>query len=253
MIFKASAAAIAAILVVLIAAYLFRKHDKGKPDDDPDGATAGHAGSLLSALFLLVFAIGILVPWTSVDSASQNTYTEAGALAEAYWSSGALPAADANQIRAGLRDYTSYVVHREWPVMRSGHLSQTAWNKLDALRAKVEAMQFSDKPDQDTQNDIQGQLRIAYQARRQRASDADKTLPTAVLFFVVLTGVVMIAFPFLAGARPHRMTLAPLLVMAGLLGIAILLVFDINHTFAGGLAVKSTAFSNALREYHQIP
>lgn len=253
MIFEIALAAVAAMLVVVIAAYLFRKHDRGKLDEDPDGATAGHSGSLLSALFLLVFAIGIVVPWTGDDSARQNTFVEAGALTEAYWAAGSLPAAYATRIRAGLRDYTSYVADKEWQTMASGRLSEVGWSKLNALRAEVNAMQFADKPDQDTQNDIQGQLRAAYQARRQRGSDAEATLPTAVLVFVVLTGIVMILFPFLAGARPHKMALAPLVVMAGLLGISIYLVFDINHTFSGGLAVKPTAFSHALQEYRRIP
>jgi hypothetical protein len=252
MLVEALSAAIAAVLVVVLAAYLFHKHKKGKLDLEPDGATAGHAGSMLSALFLLVFAISIVVPWTNDDSARQNTYAEAGALTEAYWSAGALPAASANQIRAGLQDYTGYVATKEWPVMASGRLANTGWAKLDAVRNAVDGMQFTDKASQDTQNDIQGQLRVAYQARRQRGSDAEATLPTAVLVFVVLTGVIMIVFPFLAGARPHGMTLVPLVVMAGLLGLAIYLVFDISHTFSGGLAVKPTAFTSALQEFQRV-
>lgn len=253
MIFEAVSAAIAAMLVVVLAAYLFRKHGRGKLDADPDGATAGHSGSLLSALFLLVFAIGIVVPWTGDDAARQNTYAEASALTEAYWSAGSLPATDAARIRSGLRDYTSYVESSEWHTMASGRLSQTGWKKLDAVRTEVNAMNFSDKASQDTQSDIQGLLRSVYQSRRQRGADAEAGLPEAVLVLIVLTGVLMIVFPFLAGARPHKMALLPLLVMAGLLGVSIYLVFDINHTFSGGLAVKPTAFSKALQEYQQIP
>lgn len=253
MIFEAALAAIAAMLVVVIAAYLFRKHEKGKLDGEPDGATAGHSGAMLSAMFLLVFAIGIVVPWTGDDAARQNTYVEAGALTEAYWSAGSLPAANATRIRAEINDYTSYVASKEWRTMAAGRLSDVGWSKLNALRTEVDAMKFAEKPNQDVQADIQGQLRAADQARRQRGSDAEATLPTAVLFFIVLTGVVMIVFPFLAGARPHKMALAPLVVMAALLGVSIYLVFDINHTFSGGLAVKPTAFSRALQEYRQIP
>ena len=253
MLFESVFAAIAAIAVVLLSAYLFRKHKKGKADAEPDGATAGHAGSMLSALFLLVFAIGIVVPWTEDNSAGQNTYAEASALAEAYWSAGSLPAANAAPLRAGIKAYTAYVAHTEWGAMADGHLTTTGWNLLDNVRNELNAMQFTDKPDQDTQSDVQGQIRAVYQARRQRASDAATSLPPAVLVFVVLIGIVMIIFPFLAGARPHGMTVVPLAVMAGLLGISIFLVFDINHTFSGGLAVKPTAFTGALQEFQRIP
>ena len=81
----------AAIAVVIIAAVLFRRLGRDVEDRDPSGVTAGHAGSMLSALFLLAFAIAIVVPWTSAVAARQNTYTESQAIVDAYWSSTGLP------------------------------------------------------------------------------------------------------------------------------------------------------------------
>ncbi|MFD2352725.1 hypothetical protein ACFSTC_30725 [Nonomuraea ferruginea] len=40
---------------------------------------------MLSALFLLVFAIAVIVPWTTADAARQNTQVESRAVADAYW------------------------------------------------------------------------------------------------------------------------------------------------------------------------
>ncbi len=54
-------------------------------DPDPDGPTAAHTGAMLSALFLLAFAIAIVVPWTTADAARSNTYAESHAVSEAYW------------------------------------------------------------------------------------------------------------------------------------------------------------------------
>jgi Protein of unknown function (DUF4239) len=251
--FTAILAAAMAILLVVVAAHLFHRTGKGKVDDDPDGVTAGHSGAMLSALFLLVFAIAVIVPWSDADSARQNTYAESQALDEAYWTAGGLPAAQSAAIRTGLRDYTSFVAHSEWAVMAHGRLSNTGWAKLDTLRENVSAMQFADKNDQDTQSAVLDQLTNVFQARRQRAADAKTSLPPAVLLFTVLTGIVMIVFPLLSGARPRGMTLVPLIVMSGLLGISIYLVFNIDHTFSGDLRVKPDAFKSALQEYQRIP
>jgi Protein of unknown function (DUF4239) len=253
MLFRSVVAALAAILVVAIAVGLFSRHGKGKVDDDPDGATASHAGAMLSALFLLVFAIAIIVPWTNVDSARENTYAEAQGLTEAYWSAGSLPPADATMIRTGLRDYTGFVQTKEWPLMAKGRLSDTGWSKLDTLRAAISNLQFKSTNDQATQSDVLDQIRNVYAARQQRAVDAKSSLPTAILIFTVLTGLIMIIFPLLAGARPRGMALLPLLVMAGMLGISIYLVFDINHTFAGDLSVKPDAFKSATQEFQRTP
>lgn len=253
MLLKTVFAAIAAMLLVSLAAFLHHKYGKGKVDIEPDGPTAGHARSMLSSLFLLVFAIGVIVPWTTGNAARDNTHTEAQALTEAYWSAGLLPGSAPAQVRAELRDYTSFVVGKEWRVMASGRLSDTGWAKLDALRAQLSAMRFTAKEDQAAQSDVLGQLRAVYQARRQRAADAGAALPSAVLFFTVLTGFLIIGYPYLSGARPQGMALASFLIVTGLLGIGIFMVFYDDHTFAGGLAVKPDAFVGALHEYQRIP
>ena len=64
---------------------------KGSDDRDPGGPSGGHAGAMLSALFLLVFAIAIIVPWTTADTARQNTYAESQAAVETYWAAAGLP------------------------------------------------------------------------------------------------------------------------------------------------------------------
>lgn len=252
MVLKTVFAAIVAILLVSITAYLHHKYDKGKRDAHPDGPSVGHTRSTLTSLFLLVFAIGIIVPWTGANAARDNAQAEAQALTEAYWSVGMLPADVAAKVRAGLRDYTAFVADKEWPVMASGKLSDTGWDKLDAVRSQLAAYRFPDQEEQIIQADVLGQLRVAYQTRHQRAADAATTLPTAVLVFTVLTGILMIAFPYLSGARPHGMPLASFLIVTGLLAVGIFLVFYDDHTFAGGLAVKPDAFVNALHEYQRI-
>lgn len=246
-------AAVLAILLVVIVAHLFHRSGKGKVDEDPDGVTASHSGSMLSALFLLVFAIAVVVPWSDADAARQNTYAESQGLTEAYWTAGGLPATQSAQIRTGLRDYTSYVANKEWAVMAHGRLGNTGWAKLDTLRENVSAMQFTTKNDQDTQSAVLSQLTSVFQARRQREADAKTSLPPAVLFFTVVIGIVMILFPLLSGARPRGMTLIPLIVMSGLLGMSIYLVFDINHVFTGNLHVSPAAFRSALQEYQRVP
>src|SRR3954469_10677246 len=106
-----------------IAALLFRTLGHDTDDRKPDGATAGHAGSMLSALFLLAFAIAIVVPWTTADSARENTYAESQAIVDAYWSTAALPTPINRQVQTELRDYVRFVLDREWRMMAGGRLS----------------------------------------------------------------------------------------------------------------------------------
>jgi hypothetical protein len=246
-------AVVAAITVVVTAAALFRRFGRGAEDRDPGGATAGHAGSMLSALFLLVFAIAIVVPWTTADSARENAYAESRALVEAYWAAAALPAPAGAEVQAGIRDYTGLLLGDEWHLMQRGHLTEQGWTELDALRTKVANLPVANDDQKDDRTAVLTQIQSLETARGQRAMDAKARPPAGLLWMTILTGLVVLVFPLLAGARPKGMTVVPLGVMAALLGVGVYLAWDISHVFSGALRVKPDAFATAQQEFQHIP
>lgn len=241
-------AVIAAVSVVIVAAYLFRKLGRGIEDTDPNGATARHVGTMLSALFLLVFAIAIVVPWSTADSARQNTYAEGQAIADAYWSAAELPAPVNRQVQSELHDYTRFVRDKEWPLMANGKLSSDGWRRLDTMRAQVTGLKATEDKMREARSAMLGKLGDLSAARRQRAADAQRSLPSGVLALTVLSGIAVSLFPLLAGARPRGMAIVAWLVMAGLVGLGVDLAFAIAHVFNGPLAVHPEAFTAVLQE-----
>lgn len=234
------------------------KSDKpGRPaaqaDGEPDGPTASHSGAMFSALFLLVFAIAIIVPWTVADSARQNTYAEAQSLTEAYWNAGDLPAENALATRGALREYTAFVAGREWRLLAKGELAEAGWARLNTLRAELGTLEPKDKTEKEALAAVEAQLEQVYAARRQRAVDAQASLPAGVLVLTVLTAGLVLAFPLLSGARPRGSVRFTYLLLAGSLAFGVYLAFAINHTFTGPLGVDSSAFESAEREFQQIP
>ncbi len=245
-------AVIAAVGLVALAAFLSRRFGHGTDDRDPGGASAGHAGAMLSSLFLLVFAIAIVVPWTVSDSARQNTYAEAQTAAEAYWSAAGLPAPADLQVQQVVRDYVGFVVDKEWPLMAEGRLSPKGDVRLEALRTQVAALQVTDDEAREAKSAVLERLGDLSGARRQRAADATAALPPAVLALTIVTGVVIILFPFLAGARPSGAALLPLITMTVLLAVGVYLAWSISHAFTGGLAVEPEAFTGVLQEIQRL-
>jgi hypothetical protein len=251
MLIQSLLAALTAVALVVIAVFAFKKY--GKHDDEPGGTTVGHAGAMLSSLFLLVFAIAVIVPWATADTARHNTYTEAQSLNEAYWAADPLPVADRLMVRDGLTDYVRFVADKEWPQMADGKLSDVGWQKLDTLRFALRNMQFKDDDSKAARDDVRERIREVYAARRQRTIDAEASLPTGLLIFTAFTGIIMIIFPFMAGARPRGWALVPLVAMAVLLCVGIYTVFGMNHAFAGALAVGPDAFTSVLQGFDRIP
>lgn len=246
-------AAAAAVGMVIVAALVFRRLGREMVDDDPGEGIASHVGAMLSALFLLAFALAIVVPWTTADAASSNTYVESQAAVAAYWSAERLPAPADGQVQTQLRDYLTFVRDKEWPLMAEGRLSPDGWSRLDTLRAQVTDLRVADDDARDARNDLLDEIQDLSGARRQRAADAAATPPPIVLALTVVTGIAVILFPFLGGARLGFARLAPLMVMAALLGLGIYLAFNISHVFTGGLAVEPDAFQSALQSIQRIP
>ncbi|MBC6466992.1 DUF4239 domain-containing protein [Actinomadura alba] len=104
----------------------------------------------------------------------------------------------------------------------------------------------------DTRADVLAEIRNLSTARHQRAADARARPPAGLLALTVLTGLGVVLFPFLAGARPRGMEIAPLLAMAAMLGVGVYLAFNISHPFTGGLAIEPDAFTAALQEFQRI-
>jgi hypothetical protein len=242
-------AAAAAVGVVIASAWGFRKIPG---DAQLEGETPRHSGSMLSALFLVAFAIAIVVPWSTADAARQNTYAESRAAVEASWSATGLPAAEAGPIQAQLRDYVRFVVTKEWPLMASGELTPEGWSRLRKIRTEVIGLSVTTDDARDRRNDVLQQLSALSAARTQRVADAKAGPPFGLHVLTILTGLAVIIFPFMAGERPPAKTVVPLAVMAALLGMGIYLAFNISHVFAGGLAVGPDAFDVALQELRRI-
>jgi Protein of unknown function (DUF4239) len=250
---EAILAAAAAVGVVLVAAALFRRFGRGSDDRDPGGATVGHAGAMLSALFLLAFAIAIVVPWTNADSARENTFAESQAIVEAYWAASALPAPAGSEVQAELRAYVQLLVGREWQLMAKGRLSDEGSSRLGALRTSLMNMRVNNDDEKDARDAVLERVEAMSAARGQRALDAKKSLPAGLLYMTVFTGLVVGLLPLLAGARPRGTAIVPLGVMAALLGVGIYLAFDISHVYSGALRVGPDAYRAVQQAFPQIP
>ncbi|TDD58315.1 DUF4239 domain-containing protein [Actinomadura rubrisoli] len=245
-------AAVCAIAVVIIASRMVRRLRHGVEDPDPDGPTNSHTGAMLSAMFLLAFAIAIVVPWTNADSARSNTYTESQAIVEAYWAANRLPAPDAQRVQAELREYAALVRGPEWRQMKKGRLSPDGWTRLDRLRREVIALKADSDELKDARTAVLDHVTEISAARHQRAMDARTTPPTGLLVVTAITGIVVALLPFLSGARPRGATLIPLGLMAALLAAGVYLTIDISHVFTGALAVEPDAFTGLQSELQRI-
>jgi protein-S-isoprenylcysteine O-methyltransferase Ste14 len=245
-------AAACAVLLVVIAGRLVKKAKRASDDEAADGPTSSFTGAMLSALFLLAFAIAIVVPWTTTDAARLNTYSESEAVVEGAWSASRLPAPYGDRIVAELRGYVEQVRGPEWRQMADGRMTGDGWARLESLRREVTGLPLKGDDQEEVRAAVLDHIAEISAARRQRAMDAKATPPPGLLVVTVVTGLIVLLFPFLSGSRPRGMSLVPLALMAALLGVGVWLCFDISHAFSGALAVKPDAFDAVMSELGRI-
>lgn len=243
---------LAALALVGLGAYLFRKLDRGVDDSAHDGPTAGHAGAMLSALFLLALAIAVVVPWTTADVARENTYDESDVAVQTYWAAGDLPSPAAEEVRAALDGYVRFIVDDEWSEMASGDLDPRSADLLSDLHDQVSAVATTDAVQEAAKASVLEDVQELFSARRTRGADAASTPPTVIIVLTVLSGIAVLLFPFMSGARPSGASLVPVAAMAVMLAVAIFFILDVRHAFDGSIAVGPDAFRAALAEFQQI-
>ena len=129
-------AAAAAIGVVVLAAVAFRLLGRGANDRDPKGATAGHAGGMLSAFSpARLRHRGGRAMDDGGRGSPEHLRREPGdrpGLLVGFRAARARTGPGANE----LRGYVVLVRATEWPLMGKGQLSPQGWTLLDTLRGR---------------------------------------------------------------------------------------------------------------------
>lgn len=237
-------AALCGSIAVLVLARWIR--DRG---GEPEDVTIGFLGPSLAALYLLVLAVALATEWQTIGDANQAAGNEATAVRELYWSAAGLPATAGVILRKDTINYAEAVVHHDWPQMRRDNVDDLTSSMLADMNSYVLHLDPSGAAAPAVQLSAITQISSAESAREQRIADAGVRLPTGLLAGVIATSMVVALFPFAGGLRTAGPGLILAAVQAALVAIGIVVVFQLNHPFAGPLAVHPDAMTTVLAQF----
>lgn len=209
---------------------------------------AGVMIGLVAAVYGIVLAFVIVVLYQDYQGAGSTVREEATELEQIERDSRAFPPAVHADIAGRLDEYTRTLVATEWKLMRDGRFSQEAWRELDGLYAAIQRF----RPRTDTQSAFYGEavvkLNELVAARRERLRYAEETLPGALQVLIFGGALVLIGFTFFIGLGPGALQVSMVMVVAGLVGLNLLLVVLLDHPFSGEVSISSHAFTERLNE-----
>lgn len=208
---------------------------------------------LITVLYAIVLAFVLITAWENRKEAGRVTYEEASQLVQVYWSAASLPAAERDEVRDAVRDYTDLVVGPEWEEMnRAEQVGTQGLLELDRMQAPVAGQQPEGEADQARMEDLRDRIRAVGEARAERLFQAQQGL-TEAMWTVLVPGAILVFGVMLTLGTPTR-TYQYFFVgmVSGMVALMLFATYQLEFPFSRGGALPPTAYETAIERYDAI-
>jgi hypothetical protein len=201
----------------------------------------------VAANYGLVYAVllGLLTVATfqTTKDLQDHIAMEASSLSTMYRSADGYPEPLRSELRSQLRDYTHYVIEKDWPAHRDARVLVGGEHRLQAIRQNL----FSFEPTAKTQEALHGEMLRYFNAmnvsREQRMSAVSSSMPDVLWYVVMIGALITIVFLWML-----HMELVPQIILGGItacfLGIMTFLIYAMDHPLQGAVSVKPDPFQS---------
>ncbi|MGB8643963.1 MAG: DUF4239 domain-containing protein [Anaerolineae bacterium] len=207
---------------------------------------AGNIYAMLGVVYAVLLAFIVLVVWQQYQNVDRAVDNEANAVIALYRVAQGLPDPTRTQLEADIRAYTQAVIDDEWSHLgnyEQGLLPETALARLWATGMAFE-------PHTTRESDLYTQVLEKTQdlstLRRERFQ-ADRTHIPDILWVLLLGGgMIIVVFTFFFGTTNGHIHALMASALAAVIAFTLLLIFALDHPFAGSVRIGPDAFRTAL-------
>jgi Protein of unknown function (DUF4239) len=185
---------------------------------------------------------------TYQNAAQIQTSVQRGAatLALLYRGSTSYPEPLRSELQFLLRDYTLYVVHKDWPAHNGGRILQGGAARMGALVHTLEAFEPTTRSQEITFAQTFANLDALAQARIERLAGVGLTIPGVFWYVVLIGALINIVLIWMLDMRFFTH-----LILGGMisffLGVMFFLLIAMDQPLRGAVAVAPTSFELAYR------
>ena len=206
---------------------------------------AGFVFSVIGVLYAVVLGFVVVVVWEKFDAANDHVQVEAAAASDLYRTVGGLDPAFGAKVRQQLEAYAHHEIDVEWPLMARNALPHAGLaSGLEGILHEVTHYQ----PKSASQIDVH-QLALAdaerlLDARRQRISDTEPSVPELLWFALISGAAATLGFSYLFGVENRRAQLVMTAILAGVIAILFVVVHEFDSPFSGTVGVSDVAWND---------
>jgi len=160
-----------------------------------------YASSGFSLFYGLLLGLLSVAAYNNAKDISGFASREAAALATIYRSAAAYPEPIRSEVRYLLRDYTLYVVNREWPAFQEGKSPLGGLNRLQKIRDTLLAHEPPTLTQQMLHSNVLQGFSEMVNLRLQRSIGVEPTIPGVLWYTVAIGAAITIIFILLLQVR----------------------------------------------------
>ena len=211
--------------------------------NEPSNELIIHIASSFGLIYAVLLGLLTVATFQNTKDVEDGIGREASALSAIYHSTDGYPEPLRGELKAQLRDYTHYVIDKDWPAHRRGIVPVGGEHRLQVIRSTL----LSYEPTTKTQELLHGEL-LHYMdsmmvSREQRLTAVTAAIPRVLWYVVVIGAFLMIAFLWML-----YIDLAPQFILGGItaffLGIMIFLIYAMDHPLQGVVSVPPDSFKS---------
>jgi hypothetical protein len=199
-------------------------------------ATAGF--SLFYGLLLGLLAVAA---YQNFDEVRKNVFAEASHLASLYRDAGRYPDPVRSEVQALLRDYTLYVIYKDWPAHRRGVIYKGGSNRLTMIQFSILKFEPRTAGEQLLHGQTLQDFNEFVAARQSRLAGVQTAIPGVLWYAVAIGALINIVLIWMLDMRFFTHMLLGGIV-SFFLGVMIFLIASLDHPMKGEVSVTPTNY-----------
>jgi hypothetical protein len=209
--------------------------------DEPSNELIIHIAGTFGLVYAVLLGLLTVASFQNTKDIQDDVGREASDLSTIYHSTGGYPEPLRSELKAQLRDYTHYVIDKDWPAHQRGIVPMGGEHRLQVIRANLMSYEPGTKTQEVLHNELLRYLDAMMVAREQRLAAVTASIPRVLWYVVSIGAFLMIAFLWML-----HMELVPQILLGGItaffLGIMIFLIYALDRPLQGAVSVPPDPF-----------
>jgi hypothetical protein len=210
---------------------------------EPSNEVIIHSASTFGLSYAVLLGLLTIATFDSIKNLTGTIDRETTNLSTLYRTSDGYPEPLRGELKGLLRDYTRYVIDKDWPAHTRGIVLNGGEHRLQVLRQTVLSFEPTTKTLELLQNEMLRYLDAMTDSRQQRLSAVQERIPGVLWYIVVIGAFITIAFVWML-----HMKLISQIMLGGItafgLAMMVFLIYAMDHPLRGAVSISPAEFSS---------